>query len=86
MSDSQLISSIFHLIRNKGTLKNEAKSCWGADVWELGNIWASLEDDGSTQRIEAEGFSLDVRNTCGRIKFVEGSRLNLQRLYDSILG
>ena len=84
MSDSQLISSIFHLIRNRGTLKNEAKSCWGADIWKLENIWASLEDDGCTQRIEAEGFCLDVRNTCGRIEFVEGSRVNLQRLYDSI--
>lgn len=84
MSEAQLIGSIFDYVRSNGKLIKEAKTSWGADVWEHNNIWASLEDDSCTQRVEADGFSLEVRNTCGRIKFSEGSMVNLQRLYDSI--
>jgi len=84
MSEAQLIGSIFNYVRSNGELVRQAKTSWGADVWKYNNIWASLEDDSCTQRVEADGFSLDVRNTCGRIKFAEGSIANLQKLYDSI--
>ena len=84
MSEAQLIGSIFNYVRNNGELVRQAKTPYGAGVWKYNNIWASLEDDSCTQRIESDGFSLDVRSTCGRIKFSEGSRVNLQKLYDSI--
>ncbi len=84
MNEAQLIGSIFNYVRNNGELVMQVKTPYSANVWEHNNIWASLEDDNCTQRVEANGFSLDVRNTCGRIKFSEGSRVNLQRLYDSI--
>lgn len=84
MSEAQLIGSIFNYVRNNGELVRQAKTSWGANTWEHENIWVSLQDDGCTERIEADSFCLDVLDNHGRIKYREGSRVNLQRLYDSI--
>lgn len=79
-----LISHIFHHVRDNGKLIKEAKTSFGADVWQLGSVWVSLEDDGYTQRVEAEGFGVDARSSGGRVSLGETRVQNLQKLHESI--
>lgn len=83
-SPDAMISQIFHYVRDNGTLIKQAKASFGADVWQLESVWVSLEDDGYTQRVEAEGFGVDARSLGGRVSLGGTTVRNLQKLHESI--
>ena len=57
-SQTSLIGRIASLVRSQGTLTNQAKSQWGADVYEHQGVCAKLCDEGSTWVINAEGLNV----------------------------
>ena len=68
MNVQQRFDKVFHFVLDKGELVSQAKSCWGADRWELRLdgfpvLAATLEDDGYTRGVF--WGSLKVRQTCG---------------------
>ena len=87
MNDKEQLTTIWKFIKANGTLVNKAQSAWGADRWELdcdaGRLVATLEDDGYTQAVIADG--LIVRSTCGHeLNFSKGNEGTLYRLFVKI--
>ena len=79
------LNHIADFVRKNGTRTNTAKSCWGADCWELGNLITTVEDDGYTTGL----FSLEVeaRQTADYdIEFYKGGEKELEELWESTYG
>lgn len=72
-------------IRRHGKLVQQAKTSYGADVWELDGITARLEDDGATWCLQSN--DLTVRSILGGTPFYyKGSSKQLDQLYISLFG
>lgn len=79
------IGEICGNIRRHGKLVQQAKTQWGADVWELDGVKAKLEDDGSTWCLQSD--DLVVRSTLGGTPFYyQGSSKQLDQLYIDFFG
>lgn len=88
MNDKEQLTTIWKFIKANGTLVNKAQSAWGADRWELdcelGHLAATLEDDGYTRAVAADG--LIVRSTCGYdLTFSKGDQEKLDQLFVKII-
>lgn len=82
-----MVSRIFNFIRNNGVLTSRAHSCYGADNWELGNLVASLQDDGYTHLIASRESVFCVIDTHGRdLNFALGTETDLEELYEALCG
>ena len=72
-------------IRHHGKLVQQAKTSYGADVWELDGITARLEDDGATWCLQSN--DLTVRSTLGGTPlYYNGGSKQLDELYTSLFG
>lgn len=79
------IGEICGNIRRYGKLVQQAKTQWGADVWELDGVKAKLEDDGATWCLQSD--DLAVRSTLGGSPFYyQGSSKQLDQLYIDFFG
>ena len=79
------IGEIFGKVRRHGKLVQEAKTKWGADVWELDGIKAKIEDEGATRCIQS--VDLIVRSTMQwQPVYDRGGPKQLDELYISLFG
>jgi hypothetical protein len=88
MKDKEQLTTIWKFIIANGIWVTKAQSAWGADCWELdcelGRLAATLEDDGYTRVVIADG--LIVRSTCGHeLNFSKGNEGTLFRLFVKII-
>lgn len=82
-----MIGEIFSFIRENGKQTRNAQSAWGADNWELGNLVASLQDEGYTQLIASKESQLCVIDTVHRdLNFALGTEKDLKELYEALCG
>lgn len=81
---NEKILRLASFIMCNGELTNKAKSCWGADVYKLGLLSATIEDDGYTHCVYSENLGLTVADTCGTIVCRRGKIADLDVLYDTI--
>jgi hypothetical protein len=78
------IHEIARFICKNGKLVNVAKSCWGADRWELGLLAVTLEDDGYTTCVHSENLGLRVADSGGTIHCRKGKIEDLDTLYGNL--
>lgn len=84
-TETNKICEICGNIRRYGKLVQQAKSSYGADVWELDDVKAKLEDDGSTWCLQSN--NLIVRSTMQwQPVYSRGSSKQLDELYISLFG
>ena len=83
MTQIQQIHKIAAVIRKNGKLVNQAKSAWGADRWEWGNCFTTLEDEGYTVAVGSNGFC--VSETCDRVNVRNGNINDLQIMYENLV-
>jgi hypothetical protein len=84
-TNRKMVREIFSFIRENGKLTNRAQSSWGADNWELGNLVASLQDDGFTHLIASRESMLCVIDTVGRVlNFALGDENDLKELHEAL--
>ena len=78
-------NKIWNFVRTNGTLVNEAKSAYGADIWEMPNgLTVTLEDDGYTRGIFFD-TKVKARKTCGfGVVFHFGTEKELKELSEYI--
>ncbi|MEF1302449.1 hypothetical protein QTO17_11095 [Vibrio owensii] len=80
-----LITQIAQHVRANGTQTNQAKSAYGADVYVLGDVTASLTDDGASWIVQTDGLRVGQTMTHPPM-FIDGSEKQLRELGERLLG
>ena len=80
------IRKIANFIRRNGICTNRAKSAYGADVYKLGKIGCSFEDEYYTCRVYSENLGLSIADCCGRLEVRSGKIEDLETFYTNVFG
>ena len=81
LTPSEMICELYQHIRLNG---HHMGSCFHDPTWQLGNAYASLEEDGC-KRIEWPGIGLDVSEIGGRVTYNEGCQKQLNVAYQNLV-
>jgi hypothetical protein len=86
VSDVQMVGQIFDFIRKEGKLTSSAQGSYGADNYQLGNLLASLQDEGYTKVVRSDISQLVFISDVKGVRYIFGDENDLLELYDAIFG